>query len=154
MPYGRCHRSAAGVSGLCGACTTLAVVSCLAQDAKPPSDAAKREPAPANQPTLIYPFGRWFEESMQAAKDAAGMILGLSNTGIVTVHERCAVAASGAPDCQTTAIAVCRGKGFGTGKILDTQSEQKCPSSLLLQGRRPNDADCATEIFVTRALCQ
>jgi hypothetical protein len=63
-------------------------------------------------------------------------------------------AQNGAPDCQTAALTFCRGKGFQTGKTLDTQSEQKCPTKLLLEGRAPNNTECPTEIFVTRAMCQ
>ena len=63
-------------------------------------------------------------------------------------------AQNGAPDCQAASLTFCRGKGFQTGKTLDTQSEQKCPTKLLLEGRAPNNTECPTEIFVTRAMCQ
>ena len=51
-------------------------------------------------------------------------------------------------------MTLCQGKGFQTGKSLDTQSERKCPARLLLERRVPNDTECPTEIFVTRAVCQ
>jgi hypothetical protein len=79
--------------------------------------------------------------------------VGFPNARIVIARERCAVAQNGAPDCQAAAAAACRGKGFQTGKSLDTQSEHKCPAQVLLKGRAPNDAECPTEIFVTRAVC-
>jgi hypothetical protein len=88
------------------------------------------------------------------AKDATDAVVGLPNARIVIARERCAVAQNGAPDCQAAAAAACRGKGFQTGKSLDTQSEHKCPVQVLLKGRAPNDAECPTEIFVTRAVCQ
>src|SRR5467141_4003615 len=66
-----------------------------------------------------------------AASDATGAVMGLPNTRIVPVRERCAVAGNGGPDCQAAATAACRGKGFSTGKSLDTQSEQKCPAQVL-----------------------
>ena len=73
---------------------------------------------------------------------------------MVTGRARCETAPNGAPDCIAAATSVCRGKGFQTGKSLDTQSEQKCPARVLLSGRAPNHAECPTEIFVTRAMCQ
>jgi hypothetical protein len=99
-------------------------------------------------------FDQLGKETRDAAKDATDAIVGLPNARIVTVRERCAVAQNGAPDCQAVAGAACRGKGFQTGKSLDTQSEHKCPAQVLLKGRAPNDAECPTEIFVTRAVCQ
>ena len=90
----------------------------------------------------------------EAAKDATGTVMGLPGTRVVTGRERCAVAQNGGPDCQAAAATVCRGKGFQTGKSLDTQSEQKCPARVLLEGRAPNASECPTEIFVTRAVCQ
>jgi hypothetical protein len=97
-------------------------------------------------------FDQFTKETRDVAKDAADAVIGLPNARIVTVRERCAAAQNGAPDCQ--AAAACRGKGFQTGKTVDTQSEHKCPAQFLLKGRAPNDAECSTEIFVTRAVCQ
>ena len=99
-------------------------------------------------------FDQLGKETRDAAKDATDAVVGLPNARMVTVRERCAVAQNGAPDCQAAAAAACRGKGFQTGKSLDTQSEHKCPAQVLLKGRAPNDAECPTEIFVTRAVCQ
>jgi hypothetical protein len=99
-------------------------------------------------------FDQLGKETRDAAKDATDAVVGLPNARIVTVRERCAAAQNGAPDCQAAAAAACRGKGFQTGKSLDTQSEHKCPAQVLLKGRAPSDAECPTEIFVTRAVCQ
>ena len=99
-------------------------------------------------------FDQFAKETRDAAKDASDAVMGLPNARIVTVRERCAAAQNGAPDCQAAAAAACRGKGFQTGKSVDTQSEHKCPAQVLLKGRAPNDAECSTEIFVTRAVCQ
>lgn len=99
-------------------------------------------------------FDQLGKETRDAAKDATDAVVGLPTARIVTVRERCAVAQNGAADCQAAAGAACRGKGFQTGKSLDTQSEHKCPAQVLLKGRAPNDAECPTEIFVTRAVCQ
>jgi hypothetical protein len=131
--------------------------------------------APNSLPGPLDTIGRWFDEgttkfksglqgaqhsfdqfadqTRDAAKDATGAVMGLPNMRVVAVRERCAVAGGG-PDCQAAAATACRGKGFSSGKSLDTRSEQKCPAQVLLRGRAPNDAECRTETFVTRALCQ
>jgi len=133
-------------------------------------------PNPMPGPSLADTIGRWFDDgttkfksnlqgaqqsfdefadqTRDAAKDATDAVIGLPNARIVTMRERCAAAQNGAPDCQAAAAAACRGKGFQTGKSVDTQSEHKCPAQVLLKGRAPNDAECSTEIFVTRAVCQ
>ena len=141
--------------------------------------AANPPPAAPNSmpgPSLVDTIGRWFDDgttkfksnlqgaqqsfdefadqTRDAAKDATGAVMGLPNARIVTVRERCAAAQNGAPDCQAAAAAASRGKGFQTGKTVDTHSEHKCPAQVLLKGRAPSDAECPTEIFVTRAVCQ
>jgi hypothetical protein len=161
----------------------MLVVAAHAQDTQPPAPAPSEPsppgtvtPGPSFQPGFIEALGRWLEqgaaklktdmqgaqenldrlgkEARDAAKDATSSLMGLPNTRVLTGRERCTPAANGAPDCLAAANSVCRGKGFQTGKILDTQSEQKCPARLLLSGRPPNDADCPTETFVMRAVCQ
>ena len=141
--------------------------------ANPPPASA---PDPQSQPAFVDAIGRWLgdsttrfrvdlqdaqqtfdqltDQTRDAAKDATGAVIGLPNMRIVPVRERCPVAASGGPDCQTAAATACRGKGFAAGKSLDTQSEQKCPAQVLLSGRAPNELECRSETFVTRALCQ
>ncbi|HEY6702968.1 MAG TPA: hypothetical protein VI010_02630 [Xanthobacteraceae bacterium] len=100
-------------------------------------------------------FDQLTDQTRDAAKDATGAVMAWPNVRIVPVRERCAVSAGGGPDCQAAAAtAACRGKGFGTGNSLDTQSEQKCPAQVLLRGRAASDAECRTETFATRALCQ
>ena len=175
--------SAAVAHALIAGCTVLLTVSALAQDARPlaeipsPGASAANPPAPNTAaPGFVDAVGRWLEDgttklksdfqgaqqtldqladqTRDAAKDATGAVIGLPNARIVPVRERCAVAGNGGPDCQAAATTACRGKGFGTGKSLDTQSEQKCPAQVLLSGRAPNDGECKTETFVTRALCQ
>jgi hypothetical protein len=89
-----------------------------------------------------------------AAKDAATSFVGLPNARIITGRERCATAQNGAPDCRTAAEVICRGRGFNSGKSLDTHSAQKCPARVWLSGRVPSESDCTTETFVIRAVCQ
>jgi hypothetical protein len=178
------HDSAASVPAMAvGACALLVAGSGLAQETRPLADPppAAQAPSPptppAKQPGFIDAFGRWLEEgaarfktgmqgaqekldklgnqAREATKDATGAVVGLPNTRIVTARERCDTAQNGAPDCQTAATTLCRGKGFATGKSLDTQSEQKCNSGrFLLEGRGPNNSECPTQMFVTRAMCQ
>ena len=88
------------------------------------------------------------------AKDTAGAIVGLPNARIIVGRERCVLAANGAPDCRSAADVVCKGKGFQSGKSLDTASARKCPARVWLSGRLPSEDDCAVETFVTRAVCQ
>jgi hypothetical protein len=163
-----------------GACALLVAGSGLAQENRPSADpppTAQAPSPPTKQPGFIDSFGRWLEEgaarfktdmqsaqekldklgnqAREATKDATDAVVGLPNTRIVIARERCATASNGAADCQTAATTLCRGKGFATGKSLDTQSEQKCNSGrLLLEGRAPSSADCPTQTFVTRAMCQ
>ena len=142
----------------------------------PAPNQAPADANPAFRPGFIDAFGRWLQEgtskfksdmqgaqenidklgnqAREAAKDATGTVIGLPNARAMTGRERCTPAGNGAPDCPTAAVALCRGKGFQTGRSLDTQSEQKCPTKLLLEGRAPNNTECPTEIFVTRAMCQ
>ena len=145
--------------------------------AEPPAPPpAAQPPNPNYQPGFIDVFGRFIGESAaklnsqikstnetlgdlgnqtgDAARGAAGTIMGLPNARIVTGRERCTVAANGAPDCRAAAVVACRGKGFTSGKSLDTQSVQKCPARVWLSGRLPQDGDCQLETFVTRAVCQ
>jgi hypothetical protein len=157
------------------ACAVLAVVCAHAQEIKPAaeSDAAAQ---PAAKPGFIDAFGRWVQQGAtqlksgmqdaqqrieqfgkqahEGAKDLTGAVVGLPNARIVTAQERCVAAPNGAPDCQAAATSLCRSKGFQAGKIVDTKTEQKCSGRFLLEGRSPNSFDCASEIFVTRAVCQ
>jgi hypothetical protein len=174
------HRGTASVPALSlGACVLLVAGFGLAQENRPVADAPPpAPPSPSStQPGFIDVLGRWLEEGatkfksdMQSAqerldklgsqarettKDATGAVVGLPNTRIVIAREQCAAAQNGAPDCQAAATTLCRGKGFATGKSLDTQTEQKCKSGrFLLEGRAPSSSDCPTYIFVTRAMCQ
>jgi hypothetical protein len=166
-----------------GACTWVLIAAALAQDSQQQNhDASAADgnppavstPHPGSQPGFIHELGRWLEEgasrlktgigsardrldqlgseARDAVKDVAGAAPSWPTT--LSARERCLAAPNGAPDCQSAAETLCRGKGFTAGRILDTQTEQKCPGRLLLSGRAPNKNDCSTEIFVTRAICQ
>ncbi len=146
--------------------------------------AAAPTPDAALQPGLIDALGQWlekgatrFKSDMQDAQDkldklnsrareavkeaakgaskgAADALTGLPVPRPQSGRERCAPADNGASDCQAAAAVLCRGKGFQTGKSLDTQSEEKCPAKVFFEGRTPNPTECPTTIFVTRAMCQ
>ncbi len=89
-----------------------------------------------------------------AAKDTVDTVARLPGARIVEGRERCTAAANGAPDCRVAADAVCRGKGFVSGKSVDIQSAQKCPARIWLSGRKPDPSECETESFVVKAVCQ
>src|SRR5204862_6560422 len=109
------------------------------------------KPGMQRAPDRPYQFGR---QAQETTKLVTGAVVGLPNARMFTAQERCPVAPNGAPDCQTGATSLRRGKGFQAGKIVDTKTEQKCSGRFLLEGRSPNSSDCASEIFVTRAVCQ
>lgn len=87
-------------------------------------------------------------------KDAATAIVRLPATSVIEAHERCAVAANGAPDCQSAVTNFCHAKGYAKGQPLDIRSSQICPPKVLLSGREPEEGECRDETVVLRALCQ
>jgi len=93
--------------------------------------------------------------ALDASKDAAGAIVRLPNTRVVEVHERCAPAPNGAPDCGAAATIACRSKGFATGRPLDVRTAEKCDTTQALQqGQRLGKGECPIESVITRAMCQ
>ena len=66
----------------------------------------------------------------------------------------CPVAANGAPDCKAGADKLCQSKGFKEGKSLDVDTTRNCSARALLSGRKPEESECRTETYVTRAICQ
>jgi hypothetical protein len=138
--------------------------------------------APAENPGFLSAVGRWFDEhapwvgsslggaqtgveslSHQAgvaarstvddAKSAADAVTRIPGARVVTGHEQCAVAPNGAPDCILAANTMCKGNGFPSGKSIDMTTAEVCPAKVYLAGRN-SGADCHTETFVSRALCQ
>lgn len=152
----------------------------LAPPAAQPGDPA---PPSAFRPGFLDAFGRWIDSSIAdlnsgisgargtldkagdvakgatataagAAKDAAGAIAKLPVGRMVDGREKCAVAANGSPDCYAAASLICKSKGYGEGKSVDTQSAQKCSARVWISGRSPREGECATETYVIRAVCQ
>ncbi len=176
VPARQLHRRAGLAARIAlGACAVLVTLCAHAEEPQPaaPPQAANQ---PASPPGFIDAVGRWLQEgasgiksgvqgaqerleqlgrqAQETTKGVTGAVVALPNARMFTAQERCPVAANGAPDCQAAATSLCRGKGFQTGKVVDSKTEQKCSGRFLLEGRSPNSSDCASEIFVTRAVCQ
>jgi hypothetical protein len=90
-----------------------------------------------------------------AAKGAADVAVdGVTKwPGIASGHERCALAANGAPDCQAAAEALCRARGFSSGASVDYVTSENCPPAYRNSSHRPEGV-CTQEHMVTRALCK
>ena len=91
--------------------------------------------------------------TVKGAKDAAGAVARIPSARVVTGHQKCNVAPNGAPDCVAAAHTICKAKGFDSGKSVDMTTAEVCPAQVYLSGRS-SGADCRTETFVSRALCQ
>jgi hypothetical protein len=87
------------------------------------------------------------------AKDAADAVARIPSARVVTGHEKCRLAANGAPDCVAAANDVCKARGFSSGKSVDMTTAEICPPKAYMQSH-PNEAPCVTETFVSSALCQ
>ena len=161
------------LAGLCAGVLLFTAAMALAQDA------AGNQPAPANSPGFLAAVSHWFSEqaaqfnsnikgarskvedlgreasvaaksTVEGAKDAVAKLpLGQSASG----HEKCELAPNGAPDCVTAADALCKAKGFKSGKSVDMTTADICTAQAYLAGRTSGEG-CHTETFVSRAICQ
>jgi hypothetical protein len=149
------------VIGLLAAAVVMFSAVALAQERQPPKD----------EPGLFESIGRWFQEqgkkvenfgheagvaaktTVEGAKDAAGAVVRIPAARVVDGHEKCQNAPNGAPDCVAAATAMCKGKGFESGKSADMTTADVCPAQVYLSGRNSGPG-CRTETFVSRALCQ
>jgi hypothetical protein len=166
----------AAVSGLFAAALVMVSALAVAQDARPPGSKV------GGNPGFLESISRWFEEqadlinstfkdagkkfenlgheagkaaktTVENAKDAADAVARIPTARVITGHEKCKDAPNGAPDCLAAAIAICKAKGFGSGKSVDMTTAEVCPAHVYLSGRK-SGPDCRTETFVSRALCQ
>jgi hypothetical protein len=122
------------------------------------------DPAPKENPGLINEIGKLFEKpaSMlptlksprETIDDAADALSRLTKSPGVKGRAACPVAANGAPDCKAAADKLCQSKGFKEGKSLDVDTTRNCSARALLSGRKPDESECRTETYVTRAVCQ
>ena len=92
--------------------------------------------------------------TQQAMKNAADAMVRLPTSKVIEVHEVCAMAGNGAPDCEAAATNVCRGKGFNTGAPLDIRTAEKCNASLWVSGQNTQSGDCPEETVILRAACE
>jgi hypothetical protein len=93
------------------------------------------------------------KSTVQGAKDAADAVARIPAARAVSGHEKCLTAPNGAPDCVAAANAMCKAKGFDTGKSLDMTTAENCPPKVYMSGRSTGP-ECTTETFVSRAFCQ
>jgi hypothetical protein len=93
------------------------------------------------------------KSTVDTAKDAAGAVARIPGARMATGHAVCAVASNGAPDCVAAAIALCKAKGFDSGKSMDMTTAEVCPTQVYLSGRTSGPG-CHNETFVSRAICQ
>jgi hypothetical protein len=162
---------------LCAAALVLISALAVAQEQAPPPAAQPQEDA-----GVFGSVGRWFGEqaaninstfkdarkqvenfgheaglaaktTATGAKDAADAVARIPAARVVTGHEKCFMAPNGAPDCIAAANAVCKAKGFESGKSVDMTTAETCPPKVYLSGRSTGPG-CSTETFVSRALCQ
>jgi hypothetical protein len=97
--------------------------------------------------------GEAAKTTVDNARDAADAVGRLPNSRMIAGHEKCEIAPNGAPDCIAAAFSICKAKGFDSGKSLDMTTAEVCPPQVYLNGRN-SGAECHTETFVSRALCQ
>ena len=133
------------------------------------------QPPPAaagQQPGFIYEFGRWWDSqhvgansaaeatqdalkhAAEATKEAATALIRIPAGRFIEVHQRCALAPNGAPDCRSAAASVCRTKGFQDGNPINVQSSQNCPPAVWMSGREPAAGQCPQETVVLMVACR
>jgi hypothetical protein len=122
------------------------------------------DPAPKENPGLINEIGKLLEKpaSMlptlksprETIDDAADALSRWTKSPGVKGRTACPIAANGAPDCKAAADKLCQSKGFKEGKSLDVDTTRSCSARALLSGRKPDESECRTETYVTRAVCQ
>jgi len=120
--------------------------------------------APRENPGLVNEIGKLFNSptsvwttmpalpSFKLPGDSLDVIPKMNT--MVKGRMACPVAANGAPDCKTASDRLCQSNGFKEGKSMDTDAAQKCSPKVFIPGRKPEEGDCKTENYVTRALCQ
>lgn len=160
---------------ICAGVLALLPVAAMAQTASPASD--------QHEPGFLESAGKWLDRQVNGAKsmfgyvgqgvqdfgheagvaarstadtakDAADSVAKqLSPASVISGHEVCRIAPNGAPDCVAAANAICKSKGFKTGKSVDMTTAETCPAKVYMAGRS-NGPECNTETFVSSALCQ
>ena len=144
------------------------------QEQPPPTAPPQAQPAPPppENPGLINEIGKLINKitpsespsnalddlnarTRDAMKGAGDTLSRLTKTGaMVSGRTICPAGADGTPDCKMAAEQLCKAKGFGEGKSLNTDSAEKCSAKVLIPGRQRKPDDCRTDTYVTTALCQ
>jgi hypothetical protein len=141
-----------------------------------PVVAGAQPASPAKDPGFLAEIGQWLDDQVSGAtsvvtnfgreagiaarttadtaRDAADALTRrIPATTVVSGHETCRIAPNGAPDCGAAADAICKAKGFTSGKSVDMTTAEICPAKVYMAGRSTGP-DCRTETFVSSALCQ
>ncbi len=139
---------------------------------QPPGAFPAQPPPAAGQAGFIYEFGRWWDSThtgandaaaatqdalkhaAEATKEAATALIRIPTGRFIEVHQRCALAPNGAPDCRSAAANVCRAKGFQDGNPVNVQSSQNCPPAVWMSGREPHAGECPQETVVLMVACR
>lgn len=134
------------------------------QAASPPPAPQQAEPQPLPEtaprkenPGLINEIGKLLptlKSPKETIDDAADALSRLTKSPGVKGRVICPAAPNGAPDCKAAADRLCQGSGFKEGKSLDVDTTRNCSARSLLSGRKPDESECRTETWVTRAVCQ
>lgn len=93
------------------------------------------------------------KSTVDGAKGVGDAMVKIPAARVVSGHEKCQIAPNGAPDCLAAANAMCKTKGFESGKSVDMTTAEICPAQVYLSGRSSGPG-CHAETFVSRALCQ
>jgi hypothetical protein len=158
---------------------TLAVLLCAAALSAP----ALAQDSTKQSDNVFTAIGRWFSDSFVsvssrvknareevgafnreagiavratggAVKDAAGAVAKLPNTRVLAGHQKCAIAANGAPDCIEAANKLCKGGGFTAGQSVDITAAEECPLRVTLGHREAGPGECKSITYVSKAMCQ
>jgi len=135
------------------------------QAASPPPPASQQaepqplpEPVPRREnPGLINEIGKLLptlKSPKETIDDAADALSRLAKSPGVKGRVICPAAPNGAPDCKVAADKLCQDNGFRGGNSLDVDTTRSCSARSLLSGRKPDESECRTETWVTRAVCQ
>lgn len=91
--------------------------------------------------------------TVEGAKGVGDAVVKIPSARVARGHEQCQTAPNGAPDCVAAANAICKSKGFESGKSVDMTTAEICPAQVYMSGRNSGPG-CHTETFVSGALCQ
>jgi hypothetical protein len=143
----------------------------IREPAAPPTPSPSPRPN-EESPGLLDAMGKLFEKSLSIfptlkslsesaddfnarAKDAGDSVSRLAKPStMVAGRAICPASTNGAPDCKLGADKLCQAKGFKEGKSLDVDTTRNCSARSLLSGRKPDESECRTDTYVTRAVCQ